>query len=416
MHLRDWSLLAAVMALGCGGEGAGADASRGDFDASWMPDVGETFDARETSDVPGGDARGTAALAVLADGVMTPVIDVAPTDLSQCVGAVVVIVTATDSLVQGYGATTRGGSVVPDGRTLFQIGSLTKVFTGLGLARLVAEGALAPTVSVGSLLDADLSSAATSWPSMQALITHHSGLDVFPANLVDRDGDGRRDVGLDPRSPAAGYSREHLGQALGGYVAPMDAPYLYSNFGLGLAGLALEDHLDLPGYHATLRRLVTDDLGMSETWGEVDAIDAAALPRLAPGQSVERTTRGPGIPGRKGVLAGAGEVVMTGDDMALLLGAMIGARTTPLDAAIALATTPLASGPMDRDMGYAIEIEHRAEGDVLRKGGNTSSYSAYVLWSRSPAVGVAVMTSCGSFMVVVELAEQLHDGTRALAR
>lgn len=141
-----------------------------------------------------------------------------------------------------------------------------------------------------------------------------------------------------------------------------------------------------------------------------------ALARLAEGQTIEGTTRVPGIPGRMGVLASAGEIVTTGDDMALFLGALIGARSTPLDAAIALATTPLAAGPDGRDMGYAIEIEHRADGDVLRKGGNTSSYSAYVMWSRSPATGVAVMTSCGSFMAVVELAEELHDGARALAR
>jgi len=106
----------------------------------------------------------------------------------------------------------------------------------------------------------------------------------------------------------------------------------------------------------------------------------------------------------------------TGDDRAPFRGALIGARATPLEEAIVLATTPLAPGPMGRDMGYAIEIEHRADGDVLRKGGNTSSYSAYVMWSRSPAVGVAVLTSCGSFMAVVELAEELHDGARALAR
>jgi CubicO group peptidase (beta-lactamase class C family) len=251
---------------------------------------------------------------------------------------------------------------------------------------------------------------------MQELISHHSGLPVFPDNLVDRDGDGRRDVGIDPRSPASGYAREHLAQALGGFVAPMDVPYLYSNLGLGLAGLALEDHLDLPGYHATLRRLVTVDLGMNETWGEVDAIDPDALSRLAEGQAVDGSTRVPGILGRMGVLASAGEIVTTGDDMALFLGAMIGARATPLEDAIVLATTPLAPGPMDRDMGYAIEIEHRAEGDVLRKGGNTSSYSAYVMWSRSPAIGAAVLTNCGSFMAVVELTEQLHDGARAIAR
>lgn len=41
----------------------------------------------------------------------------------------------------GFGATEAHGSRVPDGDTLFQIGSVSKVFTGLMLARLIIDTA-----------------------------------------------------------------------------------------------------------------------------------------------------------------------------------------------------------------------------------------------------------------------------------
>jgi hypothetical protein len=123
--------------------------------------------------------------------------------------------------------------------------------------------------------------------------------------------------------------------------------------------------------------------------------------------------RVPGIPGEMGVLAGAGEIVTTGHDMRTFLEAASGLGPTPLAPALGLATTPLASGAGEREIGYAIDIEHRADGDVFRKGGNTSSYSAYVMWSVEPPVGVAVLTSCGGFMRVVELSESLYEAARA---
>jgi hypothetical protein len=64
-------------------------------------------------------------------------------------------------------------------------------------------------------------------------------------------------------------------------------------------------------------------------------------------------------------------------------------------------------------MGYAVEIEESAGRVRYRKGGNTSSYAAYLIWSTSPPVGVALLTNCGGFMRVVDLAAALHDAAQA---
>ncbi len=390
---------------------------RGDGDAG-VADATRDVAMRDVSSSDGGSGDGSGSdadrvsLLARADAVMVPAFSATPASLGQCVGGVAVIVTPTEELVRGWGATTLGGSSTPDASTLFQIGSLTKVFTGLAMAREVERGAFGVDTSAGELLAADLRGATSRWATMGALITHHAGLPAFPGNLVDRDGDGMRDPGIDPRSPAAGYSRVDLRAALASWTAPASAPYLYSNVGTGLAGLALQDHLGLASHHEVLRRTVADDLRMTETWGEVAAIPASVRPRLATGHAVQGAARVAGIPGEMGVLASAGEIVTTGEDMRRFLRALVGLDTTPLAGAITRATTRLADGPDGRGMGYAIEIEDRGGTTRYRKGGNTSSYAAYLLWSARPQIGVAVLTNCGSFMPVVGLAEALHDAAR----
>lgn len=351
-------------------------------------------------------------LAARADAIASPAFTPNPMDLTQCVGGAAVIITPDETFLGGWGATELGGSTAPGDDTLFQIGSVTKVFTGLAAARLVDEGTITLDTTPGAMLAADLRDAVPAWPTLRALLTHHAGLPAFPANLVDRDGDGMRDPGLDPRSPAAGYGRGDLRASLAGFVAPPEAPYSYSNVGIGLAGLALQDQLALTNYDATLRRLVTDDLAMRDTWGEVAAIPAEARARLATGHTVRGAERVPGILGQMGVLASAGEIVTTPADMARFLRAVVGLDATPLTGAISRATTSLASAPPGSTMGYAVEIETSDGITLYRKGGNTSSYGAYVMWSTEPAVGVAVLTNCGGFMRVIEVAEALHAAAR----
>ena len=355
------------------------------------------------------------ALLQRVDAIMAPAFAPTPADLEQCVGGVAVVVTPTRELVRGYGATALGGTTAPGGTTLFQIGSISKAFTGIAMARLVEEGAFGPGTSVGALLGADLRDAAASWPTVGALISHRSGLPEMPANFVDRDGDGRPDAGIDLRSPGTGYSRADLRSALQGWRAPASAGYRYSNLGIGLVAVGLQDHLGLGGHHATMRRLVTDALGMRDTWGEVDAIPPAALERLATGHVVDGARRVPGIVGRMGVLAGAGEIVTTGEDMLRLLRAVTGREASPLAPAIARATVPLNTGPGPRQIGYAIEIDRQIAGlERFLKGGETTGFSAYLQWSAAPRAGVAVLTACGGFRRVVELAEALHEAARTL--
>lgn len=339
----------------------------------------------------------------------------ATADLDRCIGAVVAVVTPEQTLVMGFGATEAGGATAPDADSLFQIGSISKVFTGLALARVVARGDARATDPAHTFLAADLAVPFGASPSTLAdLVTHHSGLPEMPANLVDRDGNGARDSGADPLSPATGYSRLDLARYFDTVGPPAPASYRYSNLGVGLLGLALQDRFGLADFDTLLHQLVIDDIGMNNTWGLVSAMDGDALGRLVASYAVVNDRRVAGRPSEMGVLAAAGEVATSGNDMARFLAALTGIAPSPLDDAIALGITPLASGPTaEIDIGFALEIEHLADGDRFSKGGATMSATAFLSFRRDPAVGVIVMTSCGSFTSVKALANEINDRVAA---
>ncbi len=406
----------AIGFCGCGGGSLDADA-QGDGGADGSHETGDGDAGTDTAGDAGLDGE-IDPMVELIDATLAPAIDAeAPDDLETCIGAVAAAVLGDRAVVRGYGATEAHGATLPDGDTIFQIGSITKFFTGLGLARLVAEGEVTPDdlvpPTLGPELQAPLADQAFTFAH---LVTHRAGFPPMPANMIDRDLDGSPDAGADPLSPGTGYSRSDLARFLDAFV-PESAPgetYLYSNLGLGLLGLSLEDHLGVGGYEDLLRTLVTADLGMRDTWGEVDAIDPAATSRIAQGYATEHGGRVPGRLGQMGVLAGAGEIVTTGNDMLVLLAAVTGISPTALDAAVDHALVPLAAGPAGAEVGYAIEVEHLPEGDRYGKGGNTSSYSAYLSFRRRPQVGVIVMCNCGGFAAVKDLARGLGDGLAAL--
>lgn len=59
------------------------------------------------------------------------------------IGIVVGIIDGEQTAIFGYGEVGETHPMVPDGGTLFEIGSITKVFTALLLASMVEEGLVA---------------------------------------------------------------------------------------------------------------------------------------------------------------------------------------------------------------------------------------------------------------------------------
>jgi CubicO group peptidase (beta-lactamase class C family) len=343
-------------------------------------------------------------LAAIVDEVMLP--HVAPDaagDPARCVSAAVALVVDGKPWVRGYSAAAD---------TPFQIGSVSKLLTGLVLARLVEAGTIDPDAQPAMYVAPDLrvSGLVGATYTLADLASHHSGLPVMPPNLVDRDWNGQPDPDTDPLSPGRGYARTDLVQYYSMASPTTPASYRYSNLGVGVLAIALADATGATDYHALVSTHVLEPLGMLETFGRVTAIPSDVLARAPMSYATVNDRRIPGKLAEMGVLAGAGETVTTADDATRLLAALTG-TSGPLSDAIERAITPLAPhGMPGAEIGYAIDIEHLADGDRFGKTGGTASASAHVSFRREPAIGVMVMLACGGMEVrrlAIEIDERL---------
>ncbi len=171
-------------------------------------------------------------------------------------GLVIAGVRGGDSAVFGFGETARGSGREPDGDTRIGVGSITKTFTGLVLAHLVAEGEVALTDPAGP----------------------HVGI---VDGLPERDGHRIRMVDL--ATQASGLRREL--EPVGGAEKYSDASFagnltgdsllyapgtgiLYSNIGFDVLAMALSGVAG-KAYAELLQEAVLDPLGLAATGYEL---------------------------------------------------------------------------------------------------------------------------------------------------
>ena len=120
-----------------------------------------------------------------------------------------------------------------DGDTLYEIGSITKVFTSLLLADMVERGEVALEDPVAKYLPAGVKMPERNGKpiTLRDLSTHRSGLPRMPANFAPKD----------PLNPYVDYPVERLYEFLSSHELRRDvgAEYEYSNLGAGMLGLVL---------------------------------------------------------------------------------------------------------------------------------------------------------------------------------
>ncbi|WP_093439251.1 serine hydrolase [Variovorax sp. 770b2] len=157
-----------------------------------------------------------------------------------------------------------------DAQPLYEIGSISKVFTGLLLAQSVERGDLALDDNLGALLRGKAAlSPEVSAITLRRLITHSACLPWDPPDF-------ERYASADPFSR---FSRRRLLAALSNQPMAKAPPCVagYSNFGLGVVGLVLSERYGKP-WQELVRESITGPLGMQDTVQDLG--DKAA--RMAP--------------------------------------------------------------------------------------------------------------------------------------
>jgi CubicO group peptidase (beta-lactamase class C family) len=145
-----------------------------------------------------------------------------------------------------------------DGDSVFEIGSITKVFTSVLLADMVERGEVTLDTPVQKLLPAAVRMPRRNGREITLidLATHSSGLPRLPNNMAPSN----------PLDPYSDYGAERLYAFLNSYELTRDigATFEYSNLGAGLLGHALERRAGKP-YKTLVTERILRPLGMTRT-------------------------------------------------------------------------------------------------------------------------------------------------------
>lgn len=335
----------------------------------------------------------------------------------SCVGMCVGVVHGDRGYFLGVGRKRAGDATPPDADTAFEIGSITKTFTGAALAALLERDAVGLDDPVGALLPGwTLPEKGGRRITLKDLATHRSGLPRMP----DMPMPGAVADLLLMRRIEDPY-RNGTAEWVRGYLAEYALPRApgeaeeYSNLGMGLLGRALAQKTGLP-YEELVRRRVLAPLGMTDT---AVTLDPGQAGRLAQGYI------GPLVAGPFSLVSpmppwtfadgfqGCGALKSTARDMLKYLRANIAAPAGPLGPVLERVREPLAdvSGLDDCTIGLALmSMPIRGLDDAMCwHNGGTGGYSSFMGFSKKHQVGV-VMLATGACDEALG-----HDLLRALA-
>src|SRR5262252_2052615 len=320
----------------------------------------------------------------------------------QSVGIVVGVIEPSGRRVVSSGALAKGDTRPLNGDTLFEIGSITKVFTAMLLADAVERHEVALSDPVSKYLPADVTMPQRGGRAitLQDLATHTSGLPRMPDNFAPAD----------PANPYADYSVEQLYRFLSSYQLTRDigSKYEYSNLGGGLLGhvLALRAHTD---YASLVRERITAPLGMTST---AIALSPELKSRLAVGHSPAlQPVANWDLP----TLAGAGALRSTTNDLLTFLAANLGYTTSPLAPAMAAMLAvrrPTGTANLQIALGWHILTMHGKE--IVWHNGGTAGYRTFIGFDRAARSGVVVLSNAGTAAGPDDIGRHLLDPESAL--
>ncbi|MFK8103663.1 MAG: serine hydrolase domain-containing protein [Saprospiraceae bacterium] len=158
------------------------------------------------------------------------------TDISfdRTPGYVIGVIIGDSSYVFGYGSVSKDSVQLPDEHTIFELGSLTKVFTAAIIQRLVEQGKMQYDTSFNQYLPETWSHPSTNQLSLLNLVSHTSGLPKMPLEFGIKE--------KESHNPYAYYTKADLQDFYHDYFfqAKEKNVYRYGHLNYALLEIAIE--------------------------------------------------------------------------------------------------------------------------------------------------------------------------------
>jgi D-alanyl-D-alanine-carboxypeptidase/D-alanyl-D-alanine-endopeptidase len=297
------------------------------------------------------------------------------------------------------GGTGAGAKV--DRHTLFEIGSMSEVFTGLILADMANKGEVSLADPAAKYLPKGhhMPERGGRQITLRDLSTHRSGL---PPLADDMDALDRLD------GPFADYGEAKLLAFLDRYQLMHDIGSRWdrSSLGVGLLGylLARAAHTD---YETLLRNRITGPLGMKDTAITVSPAEAG---RLAP--PFDAYMR-PAKPWDLGVFAGADGIHSSAADLLIFAGAVLDPQS-PIAAAVKTALSvrlPVVAQQLDQALGWQVSHGGPGGGELWQGDGRTGGYRATLALEPAKGRAEVVLINSAAEPSAIDLGLHLLLGT-----
>jgi D-alanyl-D-alanine-carboxypeptidase/D-alanyl-D-alanine-endopeptidase len=263
--------------------------------------------------------------------------------------------------------------------SIFEIGSISKTFTGLILAQLVAQHKVKLDEPVRELLPrGTVAKPEGAEITLLDLATQQSGLPGMPDNFHPAD----------PQDPYADYRPANLYEFIAkhGVGKPANTGFNYSNLGLGLLGQALANRASMT-YPELLRAEITGPLELNDT---VVKLSLEQEKRFAQGHNAQHQAA---HAWNLDALAGAGAIRSTASDMLTYLEVQLhpnmvkhaGGSTADDSPSATLASALQMSHELHADALPAMKVGlawlFETKTGIFWHNGGTGGYSSYVLFN-----------------------------------
>lgn len=288
------------------------------------------------------------------------------------------------------------------GDTIFEIGSITKVFTGISLAWEVLSGRMATNDLIIKYI-----------PGLENLKTKEMAEKVAKKGKDDKKDKQEQDISpitevtllqlathssslprvppQKPKLPTA-YTPERMAAWLKEWKpnTPIGTRYNYSNVGYGLLGYAISNHNGVP-YEQLIKEEILDPLGMKSTFIKVPD---ALMGNYAKGYQKDDEVV---PPSQQTNWPASGALRSTGQDMLQFLLANLGVKgTPPLFHAMAAAQKGFFRVNDSLVMGLGWQrYERNKDLVIVDKNGTLPGYSSYIGLVPAKKIGIVILSNKG---------------------
>jgi CubicO group peptidase (beta-lactamase class C family) len=263
--------------------------------------------------------------------------------------------------------------------SIFEIGSISKVFTSTLLAGFVVDKKLKLKDDINDYIDTPIKDETKI--TFEQLANHTSGLPRLPTNLDLET--------VDPMNPYKNYGAKELDEFLKEQLATKQTPgskNAYSNLGAGLLGYVLSKHSD-SSYDELLQKYIFSKYQMNNS------------------TSLRKNIKNPLIIGLDGegketsnwdfaILAGAGGIFSNVEDLSKFVVSQFDSSNKEL--ALSRQKTFEINADMDSGLGWHI-LKDKSDNNWYWHNGGTGGYTSSMVMDTKNKSGVIILSNVSAF-------------------